>query len=91
MEKLTNDEIQSRMKDIPGWRLENDMIVKDWSFKDFAEAMEFIDKIADLAEAHDHHPEIFNVYNKLTLRFSTHDAGGITERDFKIAREIDDL
>ena len=91
MDKLTADVIMSRMKEIPAWRLENDMIVRDWSFKDFSEAMEFINKIADLAEAHDHHPEIFNVYNKVTLRFSTHDAGGITERDFKIASEIDGL
>lgn len=91
MKKLTNQEIQDRMNEIPNWRLEEDSIVRDWSFNDFSEAMDFINQIARLAEDHDHHPELFNVYNKVTLKFSTHDAGGLTNRDFKIARDIDSL
>jgi 4a-hydroxytetrahydrobiopterin dehydratase len=91
MKKLANQEIQNKMKEIPNWRLENDAIVRDWSFNDFSEAMDFINQIARLAENHDHHPELFNVYNKVSLKFSTHDAGGLTNRDFKIAQDIDNL
>jgi 4a-hydroxytetrahydrobiopterin dehydratase len=53
--------------------------------------MVFINKVAELAEEQDHHPELFNVYNKVVLKFSTHDAGGLTTRDFRIARDIDRL
>jgi 4a-hydroxytetrahydrobiopterin dehydratase len=91
MKNLTHQEIENKMKEVPNWRLENEMIVRDWSFKDFNEAMKFINQIANLAEKHDHHPELFNVYNKVTVRFSTHDADGLTHRDFTIAREIDNL
>ena len=91
MKKLTEQEIQNKMKEIPNWRLEDDSIVRNWSFNDFSEAMDFINQIARLAEDHDHHPELFNVYNKVSLKFSTHDAGGLTNRDFKIAQDIDKL
>ena len=91
MKKLTDQEIQNKMKEIPNWRLEDDAIVRNWSFNDFSEAMDFINQIARLAEDHDHHPELFNVYNKVSLKFSTHDAGGLTNRDFKIAQDIDML
>ena len=91
MKKLTEQEIQNKMKEIPNWRYEDDAIVRNWSFNDFSEAMDFINQIARLAEDHDHHPELYNVYNKVSLKFSTHDAGGLTNRDFKIAQDIDKL
>jgi 4a-hydroxytetrahydrobiopterin dehydratase len=91
LKKFTHQEIEKKLKEVPSWRLENEMIVRDWSFKDFNEAMKFINQIASLAEKHDHHPELFNVYNKVTVRFSTHDADGLTQRDFNIAKEIDNL
>jgi 4a-hydroxytetrahydrobiopterin dehydratase len=91
MKKLTEQEIQNKMKEIPNWRREDDAIVRNWSFNDFSEAMDFINQIARLAEDHDHHPELFNVYNKVSLKFSTHDAAGLTNRDFKIAQDIDKL
>lgn len=91
MKKLTNQEIQNKMKEIPNWQLDDNAIVRNWSFNDFSEAIDFINQIARLADDHDHHPELFNVYNKVSLKFSTHDAGGLTNRDFKIAQDIDKL
>ncbi len=91
MQKLDRNEIQSKIKALDGWKLEGDSIKKQWKFNDFSESIAFINKVADLAEEHDHHPELFNVYNQVSLSFSTHDAGGLTEKDFKIAKEIDQL
>lgn len=91
MQKLTSEEIQKRLQGLEGWVLDGDAIKKTWMFKDFREAMAFINKVAELADRFDHHPELFNVYNRVELRFSTHDAGGLTEKDFTIAGEIDRL
>jgi 4a-hydroxytetrahydrobiopterin dehydratase len=91
MEKLSSDQIQKELKNLSGWELDDGAIRRDWEFKDFSEALIFINRVGSLAEKHDHHPEIFNVYNKVNLRFSTHSAGGITEKDFEIARDIDGI
>jgi 4a-hydroxytetrahydrobiopterin dehydratase len=71
--------------------LDKNAIKKEWTFEDFNQALTFINKIGQLAEKHDHHPEIFNVYNRVALRFYTHTAGGLTEKDFAIARDIDTI
>ena len=89
MRKLTEPEIEARLTRLSGWERDREAIRKQWSFADFREAIRFILRVADVAERLDHHPELFNVYNRVELRFSTHDAGGLTERDFQIAREID--
>ncbi|MEJ2054944.1 MAG: 4a-hydroxytetrahydrobiopterin dehydratase [Calditrichaceae bacterium] len=91
MEKLSSDQIQKELKNLSGWELDDGAIRRDWEFKDFSEALIFINRVGSLAEKHDHHPEIFNVYNKVNLRFSTHSAGGITKKDFEIARDIDGI
>jgi 4a-hydroxytetrahydrobiopterin dehydratase len=91
MQILNAEEINLRLKDLDGWTLDQDAIKKEWQFSDFKEALKFINRIGALAESHDHHPELFNVYNKVILRFNTHFAGGITEKDFKIAKDIDRL
>lgn len=91
MKRLEENEIKQYFKDLEGWSLESNFIVKEWQFKDFSEAMVFINQVAKLAEEQDHHPELFNVYNKVVLKFSTHDAGGLTTRDFRIASDIDRL
>ncbi len=88
---MTDKEIQQKLAELNGWRLDGNAIKKSWQFRDFSEAMRFINKVAELAEKHDHHPELFNVYNRVELRFSTHDAGGLTEKDFAIAKAIDEL
>lgn len=91
MSKLDRASIDSKLESLRNWYLDTDAIRKDWKFKDFSEALAFINRVGELAEKHDHHPELFNVYNQVTLRFNTHSAGGITEKDFKIAEEIDSL
>ena len=91
MEKLTDQEIGAALQTVPDWGQDGSGIVREFEFQNFVEAMSFINKVADLAEAHNHHPELFNVYNRVRLRFSTHDAGGLTKNDFSIAREIDNI
>jgi 4a-hydroxytetrahydrobiopterin dehydratase len=91
MKVLTQNEIETYLKNLENWYLDKDAIRRDWILKDFSEAMDLINMVAVIAEEHNHHPEIQNVYNKVSLRFNTHDAGGITEKDIKIAQDIDKL
>jgi len=88
---LSQEEIKKHLELLDEWRLDGDAIKREWIFNDFSEAMDFINMIAVMAEKHNHHPEIFNVYNQVSLRFNSHDAGGITERDINIAKEINKL
>jgi 4a-hydroxytetrahydrobiopterin dehydratase len=72
-----------------GWVLKNEAIEKQFKFKDFKTALAFIVKLGLYAEQADHHPEIFNVYNRVTIRLNTHSAKGITIKDFNLAEQID--
>ncbi len=74
-----------------GWTREDkrDAITREFAFKDFNRAFAFMTQVALHAEKHDHHPEWFNVYNKVRITLSTHDAGGVTEKDLKLAAFID--
>lgn len=83
--------IQEKIKDLKEWEFKNEAIEKDFKFKNFTQAMAFLVQVAFLAEKQNHHPEIWNVYNKVTLRLTTHDENGITEKDFKLATTIDAL
>ena len=76
---------------IKGWYFENNALEKKIQFNNFREAISFMVRISFICESENHHPEWTNVYNKLTIRFSTHDAGGVTDKDFKIAGEIDKI
>ena len=91
MKVLLKKEINKYLESLDDWILDGDAIKREWIFKDFSEAMDFINIIAVMAENHNHHPEIYNVYNRVSLRFNTHDAGGITEKDIAIAKEINKL
>ena len=91
MKVLLKKEINKILESLDDWILDDDAIKREWIFKDFSEAMDFINIIAVMAENHNHHPEIYNVYNRVSLRFNTHDAGGITEKDIAIAKEINKL
>jgi 4a-hydroxytetrahydrobiopterin dehydratase len=91
MRQLSIDEIQQRLKELKGWQLEGNALRKEWKFENFTEALKFINQVGAIAEKQDHHPEIFNVYNRVTLRYYTHDSGGITSRDFRAVSEIDKL
>ena len=87
--RMTESQIQETLKLTPGWELQEGAISRQYKFKDFQEAMLFVHLVADLAEDADHHPDIVIRYNKVTLTLSTHSAGGLTSKDFDLAREID--
>ncbi|WP_353083748.1 4a-hydroxytetrahydrobiopterin dehydratase [Flavobacterium sp.] len=89
MKKNSNIEIQEAMKTLNNWILYEDKIKKQFQFKDFSEAIAFIVRIGILAEKQNHHPELHNVYNKVTIELTTHDAGGLSDKDFLLARSID--
>jgi 4a-hydroxytetrahydrobiopterin dehydratase len=91
MKALSPEEVRERLAKTPGWELEGNMIRKSFRSADFKSAIAFIDKVAEIAEAADHHPDITINYNRVTLVLSTHDAGGLTERDFALAAEIETL
>ena len=86
---LPPDEVSRRLAAISGWKLEGKTIQKKYRFGDFAEAMRFVNRVADLAEVADHHPDIFIHYREVTLTLWTHVAGGLTERDFALATDIE--
>ncbi len=79
--KLSEQEIQSRLAKIEGWRLRRGKLCREFRFESFADAFAFMVKMAVFSEKRNHHPEWFNVYNKVTVELCTHDAGGITQRD----------
>ena len=93
VEELTQEERDSWMQALPQWSLsrEGKAIERTFEFADFAEAFAFMTRIAIMAEKRDHHPEWFNVYNKVEITLTTHDAGGLSLRDVNMAKKIDAL
>ena len=89
MSKLSRSEIDQRMKSVEGWVLDGDAIRKQFTFRDFPEAVRFVDRLVPGAEAADHHPDIQINYKRVTLVFSTHSEGGLTDKDFDGARAAD--
>ena len=87
--RLAAAEIQERLAKVPGWALAGDAIERTFRFPTFAAAIAFVDKVAAIADAADHHPDILVRYDRVTLTISTHSAGGLTERDFALAGEIE--
>jgi len=88
---LTDAEIAARLAEVPKWTRIGSAITRSWEFEDFVGALAFINKIGALAEAMNHHPDIVNSWNKVTLTLTTHDRGGLTELDFELAKKIDAL
>ena len=90
-ELLTEDDIASRLDDSQ-WQREGDEIVREWQLGDFGEAMAFVNRVAELAEESNHHPDILvHGWNKVRLSLTNHSAGGLTEADFDMATNIDRL
>lgn len=89
--KLTPQERETAKQSLPSWTWQDepDAITRSFRFGDFAEAFAFMTRIAILAEKADHHPEWFNVYNKVDITLTTHDADGVSARDIDLARQID--
>lgn len=90
-EKLTEGQIAERLAALHGWALENGMIVRTFTLKDFTAALAFVGAVGHLAEAAGHHPDITINYNRVKLALTTHDSGGITEKDFALATQINAL
>jgi 4a-hydroxytetrahydrobiopterin dehydratase len=90
-ELLTDEDISSRLEGSP-WKRDGNEIIREWEFKDFAEAMSFVNRVAEAAEAANHHPDILvHGWNNVRLSLTNHSAGGLTEADFRMAEEIDQL
>lgn len=89
MALLTPDEIRARLSALSGWEHVGNQIRKTYRLDSFKAAMAFANRVAELAEDADHHPDILIQYSVVTLTSSSHDAGGLTERDFRLAARID--
>ena len=89
--KLTDEEISAGLEGLDQWRVKNAKLHRELIFDDFVAAFGFMTRVAMLAEKRDHHPEWFNVYNKVSVDLTTHDAGGITAKDLALASAIDEV
>jgi len=88
MALLSDNVITDKLGSLEGWGQEGNQIIKQFKFKNFIESMGFVTKVAILAERVDHHPDILIEYSKVTITLSTHSEGGLTEKDFNLAAEI---
>jgi len=91
MMKLSSEQISEELKNLPGWIVKEEKLHKDFEFVDFNQAFGFMTRAAMHIEKMNHHPEWFNVYNKLTIDLTTHDAGGITQNDIDLAKILNSL
>lgn len=90
MPALPKDEIKARVKVLDGWDYDDGELKRTYRFADFAGSMAFVNRVADLAEAADHHPNISIKYDRVKLTLSTHSEGGVTEKDFALVSQIDE-
>jgi 4a-hydroxytetrahydrobiopterin dehydratase len=90
MAKLEQAEIERRLAALPGWEFKDNAISKLYRLKTFMDGIAFVNQVAKMAEAADHHPDIKINYTRITFSCSTHDQGGVTEKDFKLASQIEE-
>ncbi|WP_026098688.1 4a-hydroxytetrahydrobiopterin dehydratase [Kamptonema formosum] len=91
VELLSESAIRERAGTLSEWTVEGKELQRTWKFKDFVEAIAFVNKLVEPAEAAGHHPDIAISYNKVSVSLTTHDAGGLTEKDFELAKVISQL
>ena len=91
MALLSNDEVQERLGELDGWERQGDSIVRQFKFDDFVGSVDFVNRITSPAEEMGHHPDLEISWNTVTVKLSTHSEGGLTENDFALARQIDEL
>jgi len=91
MKKLSESEIKKKLEELPNWEYIENAIETSLEFATFKDCFSIMTRIAFEVEVQNHHPEWFNVYNKLSIRLSTHDAGGVSEKDFKLAHTIEGI
>jgi 4a-hydroxytetrahydrobiopterin dehydratase len=89
--KLSGDEVQNALGLLPGWSLQNERLHREFKFKSFVEAFGFMAQVALAAESRNHHPDWSNAYNRVRIDLTTHEAGGITERDADLATRINEI
>ena len=89
--KLTEDEIRTRMGELPGWEYLEGKLHRELRFKDFAQAFGFMTALALVAEKMNHHPDWSNVYHRVVIDLSTHDVGGVSDRDFELATVVNEF
>lgn len=90
MAKLQTAEIQQRLGALPGWEYKDNAISKLYRFKEFMDGIRFLNRVAEMAEAADHHPDVKINYTRVTFTCSTHSEGGVTDKDLRLARQIED-
>ena len=91
VEKMTLQQIEAGLKGLSGWELKDEKLHRELKFKNFVQAWGFMSQVAILAERADHHPEWSNVYSRVTIDLTTHEAGGISQRDFGLAKQINQV
>ena len=91
MKTYSEETIQPELKGLKGWEFKAKGIEKKFVFSDFTEALGFIVQVGVMAEKRNHHPELFNVYNKVTITLTTHDAKGVTDKDLDLAKAIEEI
>ncbi len=89
--KLTDDELRAALNRLPGWAVHDAKLHREYEFPDFARAFGFMATAAVLIEKMNHHPEWKNIYNRVIVRLTTHDTGGITARDVELAHVLEDV
>jgi 4a-hydroxytetrahydrobiopterin dehydratase len=89
--KLNPDQVKARTAALPGWQIEGGELVKTFAFKDFVAALGFVNRVGQAAESAGHHPDIDIRYNRVRLALVTHDAGGLTDKDFQLASQVEKL
>jgi 4a-hydroxytetrahydrobiopterin dehydratase len=91
MAVLTDSQVQQEIGKLPGWQIKDKAIQRTFEFPDFKAAMNFVNKVAEAAEQANHHPDIDIRYNKVTMALISHDSGGVTERDVRMAGKINQV
>ncbi|HEY9035502.1 MAG TPA: 4a-hydroxytetrahydrobiopterin dehydratase [Pseudomonadales bacterium] len=91
MNTLTANALQQLMIELPGWQLDDGKLFREYQFMDFREAFDFMEKVARLADRHNHHPDWWNSYRTVRIWLTSHDSGGLTERDEQLAKAIQAL
>ena len=90
-EAMSHDDVRAALQQMPAWSLEDGKLHREMRFGGFAEALAFLVRVRIEAEKRGHHPELTNVFNRVTIDLTTHDAGGITDKDVDLARAVDEI
>jgi 4a-hydroxytetrahydrobiopterin dehydratase len=91
MPAISPEQARTRLAQLQGWQIEAQELVKTFQFKDFVAALQFVNRVGELAETSGHHPDIDIRYSRVRLVLTTHDAGGLTEKDFNLASRVEKL